>query len=78
MTRKLPCPKCGSEFVEPVKFSWWGGVLGPKILSLTKCMTCGAKFNGKTGADATGGIITYCIVTGVIAFVIFFLIFSAL
>jgi uncharacterized protein (DUF983 family) len=61
-----------------VKFTWWGGVLGPKLLNLTRCTICGAKFNGKTGADATSGIVTYVVVVAVIAFALGFLLFSSM
>ncbi len=52
------CPGCGGAS-QPVKFTWWGGILGPKLLRHAKCTACGRQFNGKTGADNTTGIVIY-------------------
>ena len=71
----VPCPKCGGSNAQLLKFSWWGGVLGPKMLTHVKCPDCGNKYNGKTGGDNTAGIAVYLIVGGVAAFVLFFIIF---
>ncbi|MEO5859271.1 MAG: hypothetical protein ABIR33_10015 [Pyrinomonadaceae bacterium] len=50
-----------------MKFTWWGGVLGPKILTHVKCRGCGHAFNGKTGRDNTTGIVIYSLVVAAIA-----------
>ena len=42
------CPFCGKSEAEKVGFTWWGGVLGPKLLNHVKCLGCGKKYNGKT------------------------------
>jgi hypothetical protein len=66
-----PCPQCQTaEAVQPVSFTWWGGVIGPKLLTHVKCQKCGTAYNGKTGQSNTTGILIY---TGVIV-VIFFII----
>lgn len=44
-----------------MSFTWWGGLVGPKILTHVKCPACGAQYNGKTGKDNTTGIIVYSI-----------------
>ncbi|WP_255154757.1 hypothetical protein [Ferruginibacter sp. HRS2-29] len=67
------CPKCGSENITPVKYTWWGGVLGPKILHHTKCNACKFLYNSKTRKSNTTGIIVYSVILFVIAFVVFFL-----
>jgi hypothetical protein len=68
MSEYAPCPKCQvADAVAPVSFTWWGGVLGPKLLNHVKCGRCGTAYNGKTGADNTNGIIIYTIVTLAIA-----------
>jgi hypothetical protein len=36
-SHETTCPKCGSKNVSAVKLTWWGGVLGPKLLYHTKC-----------------------------------------
>jgi hypothetical protein len=72
MDAYAPCPKCRAAASERVKFTWWGGVLGPKILNHVKCRSCGHKFNGKTGADNTAKIAIYMAVVGVICFGLMF------
>ena len=51
-----------------MKFTWWGGVLGPKILTHVKCPGCGHGYNGKTGRDNTTGIVIYSVIVGIVAF----------
>ena len=72
------CPKCRASAAEKVKFTWWGGVLGPKVLSHVKCNACGHKYNGKTGQDNTTGIIIYSVVVIIFCFGLMFLLFGAL
>lgn len=67
----VPCPKCRSTQVKQMGFTWWGGALGPKLLSHCKCQQCGAQFNGKTGASNTTGIVIYSIVGFFIALIVF-------
>lgn len=74
-TNYAPCPGCGASNAEVVKSTWWGGVLGPKLLSHVKCQTCGKAFNGKTGKENTLGIIVYFAVIGSVAFVLTFAVF---
>ena len=61
-----PCPNCRQSAAEQLKFRWWGGLIGPKILTHVKCQSCGKQYNGKTGNDNTNGIIIYCVIVGVI------------
>jgi len=77
MTSHVPCPKCRGH-AEPVKFTWWGGVLGPKLLTHVKCQSCGHAYNGKSGKDNTAGIAIYFAVIAVLAFVVMFAIFFVL
>ncbi len=69
-TSYAPCPKCGASDAKAVSFTWWGGVLGPKMLNHVKCQACRAAYNGKTGKDNTAGIAIYFVVVGVLAFVL--------
>jgi hypothetical protein len=64
------CPKCGSGIVTPVKYTWWGGVLGPKMLHHTKCEVCRYRYNSKTRKSNTTGIIIYSVSLFVIALVV--------
>lgn len=72
MTIYKPCPKCGNENAEKMSFTWWGGLIGPKILTHVKCPACSTQYNGKSGKDNTTGIIIYAfVVIGlVLAFIV--------
>ncbi len=63
-----PCPKCGAEESNKVGFTWWGGVLGPALLSHVRCGQCGTAYNGKTGQSNTGAIAIYTVVVLAIVF----------
>ena len=68
----VPCPKCGKPDPQQVKFTWWGGLIGPKLLSHVKCSGCNNAYNGKSGNSNTQGIIIYSLVALAIVFMIFF------
>jgi hypothetical protein len=63
-----PCPKCGQSNAQPVKYTWWGGAIGPKMMSHVKCQNCSTQYNGKTGKSNTQSIIIYNIVLFAISF----------
>jgi hypothetical protein len=65
-----PCPRCRCPYARPVKFTWWGGALGPRMLSHVKCANCGNPYNGKKGVDNTTGIVIYTVVCAVIGLAI--------
>jgi hypothetical protein len=73
MNQFAACPKCGQSTARQLSFTWWGGALGPRLLTHVVCESCGAKYNGKTGRDNTTGIIIYFAVVGVVSFVLFFI-----
>jgi hypothetical protein len=62
----------------PVGFTWWGGLIGAKIINHAECPQCHARFNGKTGADNTGAIAIYMVVVGLLAFGLFFMLFRGM
>lgn len=68
MPKYVPCPNCSSTRASLVGFSWWGGILGPKLLTHVKCPDCGTAYNGKTGQSNTVGIIIYLMVGAVVGF----------
>lgn len=69
------CPQCASKSIAKVRYTWWGDSLGPRLLHHTKCDTCGATFNGKTGKSNTNGIIIYNLVLiGIICIAIYLLV----
>ena len=78
MTSYAPCPKCNQAAAEKLKFTWWGGILGPKILTHVKCLACGHKYNGKTGRDNTNGIIIYCVIVGILCLALVVVMFAAI
>ena len=78
MNQFAPCPRCQQSNARQLSFTWWGGALGPKLLSHVKCESCGAKYNGKTGRDNTTGIIIYFAVVGIVSFVLFFILMAFL
>lgn len=78
MNQFAPCPKCSNPNAEQLKFTWWGGVIGPKILKHVKCQSCGAKYNGKTGKDNTTSIIIYMVVVSVVVFFLMIAVFGVL
>ena len=67
-TQYAPCPKCGNTTATKVKFTWWGGALGPNIFTHVKCQNCGTEYNGKTGKSNQQSIIIYLAASFVIAF----------
>ncbi len=75
-TNYFACPKCGTADPKTLNFTWWGGALGPKLLSHVKCLKCGYKYNGKSGKDNTTGIAIYFVVVGILAFVLMFVVFA--
>ena len=78
MNNYASCPKCNAAAAEPVKFTWWGGVLGPKLLSHVKCNNCGDKYNGKTGRDNTKGIVIYSAIVAILVFGLMMVVFAGL
>ena len=77
MANYVACPKCGGQ-AEKLKFTWWGGLLGPKILTHVKCTACGYKYNGNSGKDNTTGIVIYSVVVGILVLGLVVVMFAAL
>jgi hypothetical protein len=61
------CPRCKSQNVHQPSFTWWGGVIGPKLFKHTICRACGFGFNRETGLANRNKIVTYTIVVSVLA-----------
>lgn len=57
--RYAPCYACGQSNAQPVSFTWWGGLLGPKLFTHVKCQACGVAYNGKTGKSNSTAIAIY-------------------
>jgi predicted nucleic-acid-binding Zn-ribbon protein len=71
MERYQPCPNCASDKAELISFTWWGGIVGPKMFTHVKCTKCGTTFNGKTGKSNQTAIAIYVAVSTVFAIVVF-------
>jgi len=56
------CPQCGQVTGKRIRYTWWGGAVGPALLSLTKCQSCGFQFNAKTGLSTKKAIIIYNVI----------------
>jgi hypothetical protein len=59
-----------------VGFTWWGGIIGPKLLNHVKCQRCGTGYNGKSGKSNTTGIVIYSVVLSLACFILMFVIFA--
>lgn len=70
MGEYVSCPRCTRPDPEKVKFTWWGGTLGPSILKHVKCNGCGLTYNGKSGQSNTTSIVIYSVIVGAIFFVL--------
>ncbi len=62
------CPRCGG-YTKKVGYTWWGGIIGPKMMNLHKCANCKLSFNATTMQSAETAIIIYAVVTGVVGLV---------
>lgn len=65
-----PCPRCGWRAARAMAFTWWGGLLGPKLLTHVECRSCGKTYNGRTGRSNTLGIVIYQVVVVVAAVIL--------
>jgi hypothetical protein len=63
MSTDHPCPYCQANAANKVRFTPWGGIIGPRILSLVQCIGCGKHFNGKSGSRVEKAIRIYTTVS---------------
>lgn len=64
------CPNCGVSDATRVRWTWWGGLVGPMIINTVRCDDCGTKYNGVHGDSNTTRIVIYAVVVGLISLVI--------
>ena len=57
------CPNCGQSNAKKVSFSFWGGALGPAMMTHVKCQNCATEYNGKTGQSNQRNIILYFVIS---------------
>lgn len=65
------CPACGSRNSKRISWTWWGGVIGPRMFSHVRCNQCGTAYNGKTGNYNTTAIAVYLGVSFLVGLVVF-------
>jgi hypothetical protein len=65
----IPCPRCQQAELapRPIGFTWWGGVVGAKLLHHVECVRCATRYNGRSGRSNDGAIAIYMVVAGVLA-----------
>lgn len=65
-----PSPSCGHTVAMRIKWTMWGGALGPNLFNHVKCLTCGATFNAAKGTSTAFGItidLTVSLMLGIVA-----------
>lgn len=63
----MTCPGCQSALEpKPVGFTWWGGLLGAKLLHHAECPACHARYNANTGRSNNAAIALYLVVAGLV------------
>lgn len=73
----VPCPSCQSALEpKPVGFTWWGGLLGAKLLHHAECPACHARYNASTGRSNNAAIALYLVVAGLVMSLAFYAIMS--
>ena len=52
----IPCPRCQQAELapRPIGFTWWGGVVGAKLLHHVECVRCATRYNGRSGRSNDG------------------------
>jgi|GEM_PF-892754 len=56
------CPYCQHDRSRKVRFTPWGGVLGPAIMRVVACAQCGQQFSGRNGSKIEGHRRVYSII----------------
>ena len=70
----MPCPYCQNPTSTQVGFTWWGGLIGAKLLSHVECTACHRRYNGRTGQSNNGSIALYMTIIGVIGFAVIYVV----
>lgn len=59
MAKERTCPHCGSTNVKRLRFTWWGGFVGPWLLRYVRCGGCGKKSSLRPGRRRLLWIVLY-------------------
>jgi hypothetical protein len=62
-TRYAICYNCGADDASKVRWTLWGGIIGPSLMSHVKCGRCATTYNGNTGKSNTTAITIYLVVS---------------
>ncbi len=67
MNPPIACPKCQQTITPaPLGFTWWGGLIGAKLINHCECPACKARFNGRTGQPNDTAIMVYVLISAAI------------
>jgi hypothetical protein len=61
------CPECGSADARRVRWTSWGGFLGPLLFGLVRCLGCGTRYVSRTGQVEKHAAKSYLRVLGPLA-----------
>ena len=64
------CPGCGSGPIEEPSFTWWGGLVGHKILNVEQCRACRKWWVKGTQQSGSTRVTIYMVVGIVLGLVI--------
>jgi hypothetical protein len=67
-----PCPKCSNRYARKIDFTWWGGLIGPKMFNHVKCLQCGQTYNSKTGKSNFTAIVIYQVIVLIVIGLLYF------
>lgn len=56
------CPRCSSNDIHKVEYSWWGGLIGPALVHQVRCKKCGKTYDGVTGTNITKRMSIYVVI----------------
>ena len=56
------CPRCGSNDIHKVDYSWWGGIIGSVLVHQVRCKKCGKTYDGVTGTNIANRMGAYIII----------------
>jgi hypothetical protein len=65
-----PCPGCGGGPLEEPSFTWWGGLIGHKLLGVEQCKSCRHWWVKNTGQPGGTRVTIYMVVGIVLGLVI--------
>lgn len=58
------CLGCGGGPLSVPSFTWWGGLVGQRLLGIEKCESCGQWWVKGTAKPGTSRIVIYAVVGG--------------